>query len=167
MVIRITTHRANSLSNKTLSRLLELTIDASRGDYVDDGDRNFTVESVLADILSERIAGLKPFNKKAHIVCARIGAKIVGWALIGPAWLINRTGVMLYIDPEHRRHGLGNKIIDASKEIARSKFKSDRLVAAPWNASSRSFFVRNGFVSDRNLLPSLVSFAVQQLSVVA
>ena len=123
MVIRITTHRANSLSNKTLSRLLELTIDASRGDYVDDGDRNFTVESVLADILSERIAGLKPFNKKAHIVCARIGAKIVGWALIGPAWLINRTGVMLYIDPEHRRHGLGNKLSMPRKRLQDQSLK--------------------------------------------
>lgn len=100
----------------------------------------------LVDIVLE-----KPNQQDYEMYCCVDGADaVVGFLCIGPTPITKGTFDLYWIavKPGVQRHGVGKRLLSFGEEFARSK--NGRLLVAetssqPSYASSRAFYLRNGF----------------------
>lgn len=77
-------------------------------------------------------------DKVGKVYIAKLNGKIVGWALQRPTppWEPAGTDdVKIYVNPKHRRKGIGRKLIKEARENS-----GGRMVVYPWNERSDAFF---------------------------
>lgn len=64
-----------------------------------------------------------------------LGPTLLGWALAFPdEWQNGRTSAFYYVDPLHRRRGVGKALHDAIDELF------PNAVEHPWDTASMAFF---------------------------
>jgi ribosomal protein S18 acetylase RimI-like enzyme len=77
-------------------------------------------------------------NKVGSVYIAKLDGEIVGWLLQRPMppWEPKGTDdAKIFVHPEHRREGIGRKLIKAAQETS-----GGRMVVYPWNKRSGAFF---------------------------
>lgn len=123
------------LDKELLSNLRNLTISSYSG-------MNYEMNNIL------RTVQVRPV--KAHALLAYESNELVGWALLSEepsdysfftrheGFSPNRDGIMfqVYIHPEHRRKGIGTKLLSKAKRLAALK----TLSVCPWDTNSIGFF---------------------------
>lgn len=64
----------------------------------------------------------------------------VGWTLFDVDRQGKRIEAGFYVEPTHRRCGIGRQLLQRVRYLGKHIFHCDHLVTQPWNAISRRFF---------------------------
>lgn len=122
--ISVARYPADAVPAPTVSRLLELTLP------------NGDMAKVFAACANPRRAWT------GQVVTATVGGEIVGWALRWKSFPDHRTWcVHLFVDPAHRRRGVGTALVAACQHRLRAEtpvrgFVWDDASAAFWAATA-------------------------------
>lgn len=74
--------------------------------------------------------------KRAIVALAQENERILGWALAFPdEWQMGRISAFFYVDPTHRRRGIGTALHAAVTEAY------PEAICHPWNEASKAFFM--------------------------
>jgi GNAT superfamily N-acetyltransferase len=148
--MKFTTTPFDDLPEWSLRRLMGLTNDVARGDVRDTGR---SAASVFKRKLDERLMGERFPDTWAIIAKDRF--RHAGWCLLqrhpyvdpeyGQPITVPTASIGFYVHPDYRRQGLGFRLIQEASDHARN-IGAARLLANTWNRSSRSFFLRAGFL---------------------
>lgn len=106
-------------------------------------------ESGLNHELNHLLRTIETRPVRSKVIAAYLDSKLVGWGLLSredSSFCFSNTwdgyksndGILfeLYVDPNHRRQGIGSEII----KTARKHSGPLKLCIAPWNDSSRAFY---------------------------
>lgn len=106
-------------------------------------------ESGLNHELNHLLKTIKDSPVKAKVIAAYLGRSLVGWAILSReasdfnfpnTWndFDPKDGVLfeVYVDPNHRRKGIGTEII----KVARKHAGPSQLCICPWDDQSRAFY---------------------------
>lgn len=137
--IKLETKQLAKASKKELKRLKELTLQPT--------EHNANTH------YSDMWLSLKhPKDKWKYVVIARDKEeKIIGWALLckfvlglidkGKKQLpVYSVDLGVYVDPKHRRQGIGKKLVSKAKKLKRELWPGIRMYASPWNKGSTKFY---------------------------
>lgn len=140
----------DDLSTTSIKKLHGLTNDPQRGDVRDTGS---AAGSLFRNQLDDRLCGESFPNSEVIIARPKWNLRYAGWCMMtrhdidpetGRRLLVPSAQVGFYVHPDFRRQGLGRRLIQEAQDLAR-KTGVGRLLANPWNASSRTFFLSCGF----------------------
>ena len=79
-------------------------------------------------------------KRKGRYLLAWSEGQIIGWALLSRR-SDDAYQIGVYVDPKHRRQGIGTKLVRRAKQIARRYQK--KIAGDHWNRSARQFFTDN------------------------
>ena len=142
--LTLETKPLDKVSRKELKRLQELTLSSKE---LDDDDLFSNMHSALKNTN----------NKNKQVVIAKDEEnKIVGWSLLtkfllgfiykdkknysGPKITKYAVDLNVYVDPKHRRQGIGKRLVSKSKKLKRELWPGIRLLVYPWNIGSVKFY---------------------------
>jgi ribosomal protein S18 acetylase RimI-like enzyme len=93
--------------------------------------------------------------KTDHLLVARMGDPIVGFALSAPGILLGEYLKILVVDDAYRTRGIGRRLMEALEERAFRDWPNVYLCVSDFNRSARQFYRRLGY-EDVGLLKDLL-----------
>jgi GNAT superfamily N-acetyltransferase len=112
--------------------------------YADEYDWDMTFEALVASVGADFITNFKP--GRDHAIIAEMGGRIVGSAFVVEASAAIAKLRLVYVEPDVRGRGLGERLVREAMSYARTAgysrmtlWTNDVLVAA------RALYVRQGF----------------------
>ena len=93
--------------------------------------------------------------KTDHLLVARMGDPIVGFALSAPGILLGEYLKILVVDDAYRTRGIGRRLMEALEEHAFRDWPNVYLCVSDFNRSARQFYRRLGY-EDVGLLKDLL-----------
>jgi len=83
--------------------------------------------------------------KTDHLLVARLGDPIVGFALSAPGMLLGEYLKILVVDDACRTQGIGRRLMEALEERAFCHWPNVYLCVSDFNRSARQFYQRLGY----------------------
>lgn len=83
--------------------------------------------------------------KTDHLLVARMGDAIVGFALSVPGILLGEYLKILVVDDAYRTRGIGRRLMEALEERAFRHWPNVYLCVSDFNRSARQFYQRLGY----------------------
>jgi len=80
-----------------------------------------------------------------HLLVARMGDPIVGFALSAPGVLLGEYLKILVVDDAYRTQGIGRRLMEALEERAFRYWPNVYLCVSDFNRSARQFYQRLGY----------------------
>jgi len=80
-----------------------------------------------------------------HLLVARLGDSIVGFALSAPGILLGEYLKILVVDEAHRTRGIGGRLMEALEARAFCHWPNVYLCVSDFNRGARQFYQRLGY----------------------
>jgi GNAT superfamily N-acetyltransferase len=119
--------------------------------YLDYTKLTLPYDSEMRNVIEESEYCIAPRLSNINVMIAYFKNIPIGWA-----WVFSKSeyegstvrylSFMIYIQPKYRRRGVGSKLIEFGKKIARQRHQ--RLVVYPWDKRSQGFYNNNNIKED-------------------
>ncbi|MGH3056389.1 MAG: GNAT family N-acetyltransferase, partial [Gaiellaceae bacterium] len=83
--------------------------------------------------------------KSDHLLLARDGARVVGFALSASGVLLGEYLKILVVEGSYRSHGVGQRLMDGLEERAFRDWPNVYLCVSDFNEQARQFYRRRGY----------------------
>lgn len=80
-----------------------------------------------------------------NVLVARLDGEVVGFALSAPGVLLGEYLKLLVVAPEHRRHGIGRRLMEELERRAFERWPNVYLCVSDFNAAGRAFYRSLGY----------------------